>query len=123
MNKQKLILRLFILTAIATIITGCTTANDPQAQVNDNSQKVLDNANSISQLTARVQTLEDERITAADLIGNNDFKVVVNTTAVTIGCPSDHDVRIKWFDAKERKDITEEQYDKIKNKYNSEECQ
>ena len=121
MNKQKIIIRLFILTAIATLVTGCTTIVDPL--VRDNSQKVLDNANSISQLTARVQTLEDERITAADLIGTKGFKVVINTTAVTTGCPSDYDVRIKWFEAKERGDIDEEQYDKIKNKYNSEECQ
>ena len=124
---MKLIYQLILLTAFTLLITGCSTEQLRDPMTNEHQEKLIIVDEKILQLQTRVDTLEAGQLSAEDIRNLANLKSqnrnYQNTTQATVGCPSSYDVDIKWFDAKERGDISEEQYDKIKNKYNSEECQ
>lgn len=116
----------FVLLLLIIVMNGCTTEQLRDPMTNEHQQKLLSVDEKISALESRVSILENKQLTTMDLldlVGTNSFMPNENTTSVTQGCPSAHDVDIKWFESLNEGDITEAQYQKIVDKYNSEECQ
>ena len=124
---MKLIYQLILLTAFTLLITGCSTEQLRDPMTNEHQEKLIIVDEKILQLQTRVDTLEAGQLSAEDIrnLANlmSQNKNYLNTTDVTIGCPSAYDVDIKWFDAKGRGDISQDQYDKILKRYNDEDCQ
>lgn len=119
-----------LLLLLLLLIVGCgSETSQPERLVYtvdeiDNKIAVInDNFNSIN---SRLDTLDQNQLTSEDiknLINTTTINNYEDTSNVTDGCPSSYDVNVKWFDAWQRGDIDHDQYNIIKDKYNSEECQ
>lgn len=125
----RIVASIFLVFLIITLLSGCVNkvGTDLQPitdQLNAQQTKITELQNQNSNQESRITTLENQKLTREDILEiTNPDKPKIDTSNVTQGCPSAYDVDVKWFDAKERGDIDEDQYDTIKNKYNSDECQ